>query len=122
MTRWSVLLALSLTAASCAYDDIPPRDGDPPRAALEVGPRYANAPRWSDYLEDRHAGALRALPLPSDADSCDGIEARDEHGWLEWTCDDHGAQVRIVAERLAPDVGLADLIDAEASPPRWRGN
>lgn len=119
--------------------------GGSPSFARVVQPLFENAPNWNDHVVDEdpldsvtgadlprsapacsrstpvasagtcvHAGVMRKLSLP-DVQSCQGLTAADERGFLTWTCDDRDGHVVFEARALAPGVGLRDLIDF-ASP------
>lgn len=97
--------------------------------ALAVEPRFPTAGAdWNDYVAGAdigsaidqacdpdadaaclHAGDRRVVEIP--AESCSGLEGRDELGAFRWVCDDSSGDARFFSAALAADQGLADLID-----------
>lgn len=131
-----LLLALPLfSVLGCPADPEPGPDPAP-----VVVPLYADAGAWSDRVLDDgtslldasgapcacepqqsaciHAGPLRAMAVPA-LEDCDGVEAVDTAGALDWTCLDDALPVRIVSRGLADGAGLASLLDLDV--PAWKG-
>ncbi len=130
------LLPALLLLSGCPTEPEPEPEPEP---TFEVTPLYEGAGAWNDRVLDDgddpldasgaacpcgpeagdciQAGPLRALALPQ-LDDCDGVEATDSLGALEWICREDSQPVRVVSDGLAEDAGLATLVDAEAVA--WR--
>lgn len=113
-----------------------PQPEPEPEPVIEVTPLYDGATGWNDRVLDDgdtpldatgaacpcgpqagtclQAGPLRALSLP-DVEDCDGVEAVDSAGALDWICQEGDAPTRVVSNGLADDAGLVDLLDMESA-------
>ena len=100
---------------------------------------YPAAPNWNDYVKNDgpdifnatgtpcdgtetggygaciHSGELRAFTIPGQ-NSCVGLTAEDNNGFLNWTCLDNTGEVCFVSTGLKKDVRLVDLVGLQKWP------
>jgi hypothetical protein len=127
--RWLAVYVCTLTACGrIGFSPLVSQD-------LEVGPAYASAPAWSNWIRNSdpalpawaqpetacdgseqgfagciHAGEMRRAATA--LTSCDGLAITDTLGALQWTCVDDAGSVSIVATGLMPGRGLRHLVNA----------